>query len=318
MSIPFSTLGVTASDVSSKGLGVLVVSTMGMSGMDCLPYDTAMNDNADLADTESQAFNSFEKSDADNITTSFARVAGSGGGLTDDLELNFGADKSSPQTAETALTLNGIAEGGKAPYTYKYYVNGSLVGTKSGSGATSVAWTPSAGNYVIKCEVTDAENTVTTSTKNYTVESGGTTALKANLTVNNSTSTVNVSVGDSVTLKASATGGSGSYTYKYTITNPTTGKEVVLSDYSTSKTYTFKTTGTGVKEFTVYVKDSKGTIKASNVITVTIGNVMTLLNGTLEINGSTNNAIINLGSSIVMKVNVTEESEGYTVVHQLI
>ena len=72
MAIPLSTLGTSASQIESRGLGIMLVATMGKSGMDCLPYDLSMSDNADLADTESQEFNSFEKSDADNITTSFA------------------------------------------------------------------------------------------------------------------------------------------------------------------------------------------------------------------------------------------------------
>lgn len=74
MSIPLSKLGITASDISSKGLGVNLVATFGKSGMDCLPYDTAMNDNADQEDTGSQANNSFEKSDEDNITVPFAYI----------------------------------------------------------------------------------------------------------------------------------------------------------------------------------------------------------------------------------------------------
>lgn len=74
MSIPLSKLGITASDVASKGLGVLLIATMGKSGMDSLPYDLTCNDNADQPDTESQANNSFEKSDADNFTVSFARI----------------------------------------------------------------------------------------------------------------------------------------------------------------------------------------------------------------------------------------------------
>ena len=44
MSISLASLGITAADVDSKGLGVLVVATMGKSGMDCLPYDLSMND----------------------------------------------------------------------------------------------------------------------------------------------------------------------------------------------------------------------------------------------------------------------------------
>ncbi len=72
MAIPLSTLGTSASQIESRGLGIMLVATMGKSGMDCLPYDLTMNDNADQADTESQEFNSLEKSDADNITVSFA------------------------------------------------------------------------------------------------------------------------------------------------------------------------------------------------------------------------------------------------------
>ena len=74
MSIPLSKLGVTANDIASKGLGVMLVATFGKSGMDCLPYDTSMNDNADQEDTESQAINSFEKSDEDQITVPFAYI----------------------------------------------------------------------------------------------------------------------------------------------------------------------------------------------------------------------------------------------------
>ena len=72
MAIPLSTLGTSASQIESRGLGIMLVATMGKSGMDCLPYDLSMNDNADQADTESQEFNSLEKSDSDNITVSFA------------------------------------------------------------------------------------------------------------------------------------------------------------------------------------------------------------------------------------------------------
>lgn len=172
MSIPLTQLGVTASDVAAKGLGVMLVATMGKSGMDCLPYDLTMNDNADLPDTESQEFNSFEKSDADNITVSFARVGS--GSPSDELELNFGADRSAPQTAGTALTLSGIAEGGDASYKYQFYVNNKLVDTISSSSSAETAWTPaSAGTYIIKCVVTDSNGTSVTSAKYYTVEEGG-------------------------------------------------------------------------------------------------------------------------------------------------
>ena len=179
MSIPLSKIGTSASQIATNGLGVQLVATMGLSGMDCLPYDLTMNDNADLDDSAgSQENNSFEKSDDDVITVPMASLVKGSGTIViptpdpDELELNFGADRSSPQTAGTALTLKGIAKGGTAPYTYKFYVNDSLVGTKSGSGETSVSWTPSAGSYTIKCVVTDSDNKSVTSTKRYTIESG--------------------------------------------------------------------------------------------------------------------------------------------------
>jgi hypothetical protein len=74
MSIPLSKLGIIANDVATKGVGVLLMATMGLSPMDCLPYDLTCNDNADKPDTRSQENNSLEKSDADNFTVPFARI----------------------------------------------------------------------------------------------------------------------------------------------------------------------------------------------------------------------------------------------------
>ena len=81
MSIPFSELGITKADVDANGVGVMVVATMGMSAMDCLPGDVCMTDQADLDDAaNSQENNSFEKSDEDFITASFARIGKLGSG----------------------------------------------------------------------------------------------------------------------------------------------------------------------------------------------------------------------------------------------
>ena len=128
-----------------------------------------------MKDYSSDPSTSAEKDDTDIITADLAQIGG--GGVvppSDDLELNFGADRSAPQTAGTALTLKGIAQGGSANYTYKYYVNNKLVATKTGSGETSTSWTPqTAGTYTIKCVVTDSKNNTVTSAKKYTVESSG-------------------------------------------------------------------------------------------------------------------------------------------------
>ena len=187
--IPLATLGIDKSYIENNGIGAMLVATRGESALDCIPFDTTMLDNA-TGDYTSDPSTSAEKDDIDNITVPLARIGKSGGTITpptltptpttpatptptpipDKLELNFGADRCAPQEADTALTLKGIAQGGTAPYTYKYYVNDTLVDTKSGEGETSTSWTPKAGEYVIKCVVTDAEGNTATSAKYYTIE----------------------------------------------------------------------------------------------------------------------------------------------------
>ncbi len=73
MSIPLSSLNISSSDIEKNGIGVLKVSTYGMSGMDCLPYDLSMSDNANLPYSKQEP-NSHEKEDEDHITVPFARI----------------------------------------------------------------------------------------------------------------------------------------------------------------------------------------------------------------------------------------------------
>lgn len=73
ISIPLAKLGVTAADVASKGLGVMLVATFGTSGMDSLPYDTSMSDNANQLYSKDPSTTQ-EKEDADNITVPFAYI----------------------------------------------------------------------------------------------------------------------------------------------------------------------------------------------------------------------------------------------------
>ena len=188
--IPLATLGTTRSYIESNGIGAMLVATRGESALDCIPFDPSMVDNA-TGDYTADPSTSAEKDDIDTITVPLAGIgkATTGGGVTptpdpdptptpSELQLNFGADRSAPQSSGTALSLVGIGKGGTAPYTYKFYVNGSQVGTKSGSGETSVSWTPSAsGTYKIKCIVTDSAGNSTTSQKNFTVEGGGSVVI---------------------------------------------------------------------------------------------------------------------------------------------
>ena len=73
MSVPLEKLGISASDIETNGIGIMKISTFGTSGMDSLPYDPSMSDNADKAYSQQEP-NSQEKEDEDSITVPFARI----------------------------------------------------------------------------------------------------------------------------------------------------------------------------------------------------------------------------------------------------
>ena len=73
VSISLAKLGITRDDIETKGIGVLKVSTFGTSGMDCLPYDASMTDNADKPYSKDPS-TSMEKEDEDHITAKLARI----------------------------------------------------------------------------------------------------------------------------------------------------------------------------------------------------------------------------------------------------
>lgn len=76
--IPLSTLGIDSSYIENNGIGAMVVATRGESGLDCIPFDDTMLDNA-TGSYGSDASTSHEKDDEDVITSSFARIGNLGG-----------------------------------------------------------------------------------------------------------------------------------------------------------------------------------------------------------------------------------------------
>lgn len=73
ISIPLRNLDISASDIETNGIGVMKISTFGISGMDCLPYDLSMADNAAQPYSKDSS-TSAEKEDEDHITVPMARV----------------------------------------------------------------------------------------------------------------------------------------------------------------------------------------------------------------------------------------------------
>lgn len=76
--IPLSTLGIDASYIQNYGIGAMLIATRGESGLDCIPYDDTMLDNA-TGSYSSDPSTSKEKEDEDVITSEFARIGANGG-----------------------------------------------------------------------------------------------------------------------------------------------------------------------------------------------------------------------------------------------
>ena len=67
MKIPLAKLGIDKEHIKKNGIGIIKVSTFGTSGMDSLPYDKSMSDNAHLP-YSGDSSTSKEKEDLDHIT----------------------------------------------------------------------------------------------------------------------------------------------------------------------------------------------------------------------------------------------------------
>ena len=129
--------------------------------------------------------------------------------------------------------------------------------------------------------------------------------------MNGSTGTLNLNKGDSVTLVPTATGGSGSYTYQYMMNTSASGSNMVLKNYSSATSYTGPLTSTGTKVFTVNVKDSTGTVVATNSVTVVVSASPTL-SASLKVNGATGTISLSKGGSVTLVPAVSGGSGTYT------
>lgn len=169
VAIPLSTLGIDKEYIETNGIGAMQILTYGTSGMDTLPHDPSMLDNADVEYSYDPS-TSHEKEDIDNITVPLARV----GALLDDtvinyapLEVNFGADLNSGQSAGTTINLKAEAYNSTGDVEYEFSINGNSVQKSSSS---SFVWTPSeTGTYQLSVTATDSDGKSVTESVNYTI-----------------------------------------------------------------------------------------------------------------------------------------------------
>lgn len=169
VAIPLSTLGIDKEYIETNGIGAMQILTYGTSGMDTLPHDPSMLDNADVEYSYDPS-TSHEKEDVDNITVPLARV----GALLDDtvinyapLEVNFGADLNSGQSAGTTINLKAEAYNSTGSVEYEFAINGKSVQKSS---AASYVWTPSeTGTYQLSLTATDSDGKSVTENVSYTI-----------------------------------------------------------------------------------------------------------------------------------------------------
>ncbi len=156
VAVPLKNLGIDKDYIEKNGIGAMQILSYGTSGMDSLPYDATMQDNADVEYSYDPS-TSHEKEDVDEITVPLARI---GAFLKDTqfneapFEVNFGTDKAGTQGVGSTLALKAEAYNGSENYSYDFTVNGSSV---QNGAADSFNWTPSAqGEYKLGVTVTDS------------------------------------------------------------------------------------------------------------------------------------------------------------------
>lgn len=169
VAIPLSTLGIDKDYIETFGIGAMQILTYGTSGMDTLPHDPSMLDSADVEYSYDPS-TSHEKEDVDNITVPLARV----GALLDDtvinyapLEVNFGADLNSGQSAGTTINLKAEAYNSTGNVEYEFAINGKSVQKSS---SDTYVWTPSeTGTYQLSVTATDSDGKSVTKNVSYTI-----------------------------------------------------------------------------------------------------------------------------------------------------
>ena len=169
VAVPLKNLGIDKTYIEQNGIGAMQILTYGTSGMDCLPYDSTMQDNADVPYSYDPS-TSHEKEDVDNITVPLARI----GALLPDtvineapLEVNFGAEKAGTQGAGSKINLKAVPYNGEGSYTYSFTINGKVV---QNSSSDTYSWTPAEkATYDIGVTVTDKNGKTASASSKMTV-----------------------------------------------------------------------------------------------------------------------------------------------------
>jgi len=121
INIPLKTLGIDKKYLEENGIGVMQIATRGQSGIDCIPHDPCMLDNA-LGECAVDPSTSHEKDDEDIITVPLAAVGstkaiGNGGGGSLANIGNSGGGTTKATTAPTATEKASDTKATEKPST---------------------------------------------------------------------------------------------------------------------------------------------------------------------------------------------------------
>ncbi|MFV0471434.1 MAG: chitobiase/beta-hexosaminidase C-terminal domain-containing protein [Paludibacteraceae bacterium] len=127
MKIPLTALGIDVSYLESTGIGVMLISTFGQSGINSLPYDPATFDNASELYSADES-TSKEKEDVDVFSASFARIGAGGDVVISRPKLTI-SPAGGKYIGGTSVSMN--AEGDKNPIRIYYTLDGTTPTTTS-------------------------------------------------------------------------------------------------------------------------------------------------------------------------------------------
>ena len=154
MKIPLTALGIDLNYLENTGVGVMLVSTFGQSGINSLPYDPSTLDNATEA-YSSDASTSKEKEDVDHFAPKFARIAKGSGPVVVRPILTV-SPEGGTYIGGTTVTLT--ATGANTPIKIHYTLDGSTPTASSPFVSSGGTVTIPATNTTLKAVAIDALN----------------------------------------------------------------------------------------------------------------------------------------------------------------
>ena len=182
---------------------------------------------------------------------------------TEPIEINsFTTNKTSPQIADTTITLTADANGGAGALQYKFVAKNISTGNEkvisNFSSSNSVKWTPTvAGTYEVKVIVKDSEDATEYKAIEFVVAERVSDITLSQIKIDKDSCVVS----EEVVLSAEATGGIGNLSYKFYYEKDS--EYVVIKEYSSENSVVWTPTEAGTYSVRVEVRDSAGNVRMS-------------------------------------------------------